>query len=148
MAYDRSSFGDDFLAFDQDLILQDFSQTVTYKRGGDSISISAIPGDVVTAYDDRTGIDVAIGDGSFWLKCDDLDFGDGVFMPKIHDKITTGEGIVFEVLDPGRMDSERILNQVPVVRVDFPQPGKLAITFTDAESIEYAGSEFMEYTGA
>ena len=107
MAYDRSTFGDEFYSFDQELIISEFKQTVTYRRGADTVSIDAIPAGVVTEYDDRTGIDLAIGEGSFWLKLSQLTFGSGNFMPRLHDKITTAQGEVFAAGSSGKPRERR-----------------------------------------
>ena len=117
--HDRSTFGTEFLTVDQEYIIADFKLTVTYRRGTDTVDIDAVLDGVLTTYDDRTGIDLAIGDSSFWIKPDDLDFGSGVFQPKMHDEIELPNGTVYEVLEPGNLDSERCMIRIPTIRTEY-----------------------------
>jgi len=120
--YNRSTFGADFQNVDLKFIQKDVRLDATYKRGLSTVDLEVVRGAAVTNYDDRAGVDIAIGDGSFWIKADLLDFGSGPFAPEMHDQIHTANGDVYEVLDPGRLDAENILWSVPVVRVDYVQP--------------------------
>jgi len=116
---DQSAFGQEFASVDQPLIIADFRILIEYKRGTDTVSIYAVQSSETIGYDDRTGIDVAIGDASFWINTADIDFGSGAFQPKMHDRITTPSGDVYEVLAPGDLDSEKIMRRVPVVKVEY-----------------------------
>jgi len=122
--YVRSTFGDDFKDIDQAFIIKDFQITVKYTRGTDVIaSLLVIAGEVVTEYDDTTGIDLAIGDSSFWIDPDLLTFGDGPFQPALHDQIENSLGQVFDVLQPGELDPESAMIIVPTIQVEYlPAP--------------------------
>ncbi len=122
--YDRSDFGTEFMDVDQAFIFDTLGCKIaaTYKRGSDSIAITVVKGDQITTYDDRVGVDLAIGDLGFWVRADALDFGSGVVLPKKHDQIITDNGDIYDVVDPGRMDAENILILVPVVRSSYTQP--------------------------
>lgn len=121
--FNRSTFGEAFLSFEQDLFADEFGIIVTYKRDADTIeNIRAMMGEVLTVYDDRTGIDIALGDGSLWLLATDIDFGNGPFQPAKHDQLITAKGDVYEVLAPGEMDAEKIMIQIPVTLSLYATP--------------------------
>ncbi len=123
--YDRSVFGDDWVNIDQKFIIKDMVTKYIYTRGVETITdLDMIAGEIIIEYDERTGVDISIGDGSFWVEPDLLDFGGGPFEPALHDKITNDLGVVFDVVAPGRLDPERAMFNIPTVRVEYiPEPG-------------------------
>ena len=121
--YVRSDFGDEFKDVDQEFLLDalDALEDVTYKRGASTVTVNAVLGSVFTAYDDSTGLDLAIGDSSWSIDAEALDLGAGPIEPQMHDQIITSLGHVYEVQDVGGMDSERIRRLIPTVRIEYTQ---------------------------
>ena len=112
----RSDFGDEFLALEEETLLPEFGETVTVRRGISAFTATAILAPVVTRYDDREGIDVAVGDSAWLIRVGDYDFGAGCVEPRRFDRIITALGAEYEVVDPGDIDRERIMRTVPTRR--------------------------------
>jgi hypothetical protein len=117
--YDRSDFGTEFREEVMPEMLDAFGESVTYRRGVQAVSLTAIQGDVMTANDTATGIDVAVGDGSWEIVADQLDFGSGPIVPKAHDQIITAKGEVYSVVEAGALDSEQMAWTIPVKRSEY-----------------------------
>lgn len=80
------------------------AETVTYKRGAESISISATLGAMTYEVVDDHGLLVKARSSDFLIEAADLVFGGGKTEPKIGDQIRVTSGddtLVFEVLDLG-----------------------------------------------
>ncbi len=112
----RSDFGDEFLELEEETLLPEFGETVTVRRGISAFTATGILAPVTTRYDDREGIDVAVGDSAWLLRVGDYDFGAGCVEPRRFDRIITALGAEYEVVDPGDIDRERIMRTVPTRR--------------------------------
>jgi hypothetical protein len=111
----RSEFGTEFFTIDQEYIMDEFWVTATYQQGSTTVEgVYAALGAVITSYDPRLGIDVAIGDSSIWVKPCSLTVD-----PKMHDRITLSNGHIYEAKAPGALDDERCLLRIPTVRVAY-----------------------------
>jgi len=117
----RSDFGDDFEALEEATLLPEFGETITYRRGIAAVSLTGILAPVITRYDPREGIDVAVGDSSWLVRVEDLDFGAGCVEPRKFDRIVTAKGAEYEVVEPGDIDRERIMRSIPTRRSEHKQ---------------------------
>lgn len=117
----RSDFGDDFAALELDTLLPEFGEEITYRRGVAAVSLTGILAPVVTRYDDREGVDVAVGDSAWLMRVCDLDLGAGCTEPRKFDRIITAKGAEYEVVEPGDIDRERIMRTIPTRRSEHKQ---------------------------
>ena len=114
--YQRSTFGDEFLAMVCDEMLDAFGKPITYYRGAEMVDLTAIQGDAIYANDTDTGIDVPLGDATFDVPADSLSFGAGPLLPRPQDQIVTARGTVYVVIGEGTLDCEQICWTIPVKR--------------------------------
>jgi hypothetical protein len=119
--YTRSAFGTEVVDCMLPELLENFGEAVTYRRGIEAVSLSAIQGDVLMVNDQTTGIDMPLGDASWEIAVDDLDFGAGSITPRVQDQIITTTGSIFVVVEPGTLDSEQVMWTIPVKRVDYKE---------------------------
>jgi len=115
----RSDFGDMFNDEMEETMLEEFGESVTYRRNASSVVVEAVLEKVDSQYDPSTGVQISIGDSAWTIRVDDLDFGAGIVEPALGDKIVTATGHEYDVLEPGEMDSERVFRKIPVRRVEF-----------------------------
>jgi len=119
--YTRSKLGEDFLEGVMPSMLTEFGEPLTYLRGVESVELVGIQGDIITANDAATGIDVSVGDASWEVLADDLDFGSGPIVPKAQDQIISSTGEIFVVVESGLLDSEQIMWTIPVKRSEYKE---------------------------
>lgn len=119
--YDRSDFGDTFKADAIPAFFSEFGEMITYLRGVQSVALAAIQGDAITANDPSTGIDVSLGNGSWEISADELDFGSGPIVPKAQDQVITLKGEIWTVVESGVLDAEQLIWTIPVKRCEYKE---------------------------
>lgn len=119
--YDRSDFGDTFKADAIPVFFAEFGEMITYLRGVQSVALAAIQGDAITANDPSTGIDVSLGNGSWEISADELDFGSGPIVPKAQDQIITLKGEIWTVVESGVLDAEQLIWTIPGKRCEYKE---------------------------
>lgn len=117
--YTRSAFGQEFLSDALPELLSAFAEPITYRRGAQAVELVAMQGSIVTTQDTQTGIDVPVGDASWEISADDLDFGSGPIVPKAQDQILSATGEVYVVVAAGTLDAEQLLWTIPVKRSEY-----------------------------
>lgn len=111
-------FDTKFKAIEKRVILPSFGKTVTYKRGSDSVDITAIQEKCLTRYDPETGVMIAVGDAAFSFHKTDLIINSVEIEPALYDQIISGVD-TYEVVEVGDLDGGEILRTVPVRKVDY-----------------------------
>jgi hypothetical protein len=119
--YDRSAFGTMFVDDALPQFFEAFGETIGYRRGAEYVSLAGIQGEAVTGNDSNTGIDVVIGDASWEVSADDLDFGAGPIVPKAQDQISTAKGEIYVVVEAGVLDAEQLIWTIPVKRSEYKE---------------------------
>lgn len=117
--YDRSEFGEEFMACAIPEFLAEMGEPVTYLRGVEAVELAAIQGEVLMANDDQLGVDVQLGDGSWEIAADHLNFGSGAIVPKAQDQIRTEKGEIYIVVEAGVLDAEQLMWTIPTKRADY-----------------------------
>ena len=119
--YDRSEFGELFVADALPQFFEAFGEAIGYRRGVQFVEVTGIQGEAVTANDSNTGVDVVIGDASWEISADELDFGSGPIVPKAQDQISTKKGEIYVVVEAGVLDAEQLIWTVPVKRSEYKE---------------------------
>lgn len=119
--YTRSAFGTEFMESVKPELLTAFGELVQYLRGVQGVEVVAMQGDIITTNDPQTGIDISVGDASWEISADDLDFGSGPIVPKAQDQIISSTNEVYVVVEAGVLDSEQMFWTIPVKRSDYKE---------------------------
>lgn len=119
--YTRSDFGDEFDATVNGELLEAFGEPLTYRRGIETVTLVGIEGEGIQVRDPATGADFVVGDGSWEIDADDLDFGAGPIVPRTQDQIITAKGEIWIVLGTGTLDAEQLFWTIPVKRGEYKE---------------------------
>lgn len=119
--YTRSAFGEEWAEHARPALLEACGEPVTYRRGIQTVSVVAIQARAVHARDMATGVDLELGDCSWEIDADDLDFGAGPIVPKAQDQVITAKGEVYVVVEAGALDAEQVFWTIPVKRNEYKE---------------------------
>jgi len=84
-----------------DMLHEHASETVTYQRGNDSVSVTAVIGTSYETEVDTYGIVIQVRHCDFLIQKSSLNFGAGVFEPQPGDRIERASGEVWQVQPAG-----------------------------------------------